>query len=168
MTAGCDEANRGQVRLAAPPPWEGQMPEETTGLDLLLIEDEPNVAAMYALVLMRAGHQVRVLFDGRSGLKSTRRQPPDLVLLDVRLPDLDGYSLLEQLREDPDTAAVPVVILSNFRTPEMAQRGVELGAMAHMLKSETSPAQLRARIEAWREVGLIGPTPTPLETLDIT
>src|ERR1700716_3583712 len=108
------------------------MPEGTTALHLLLIEDDADVAAMYALALMAAGHDVRVAFDGRSGLRAARgRPPPGLLLLDARLPQLEGYALLERLREDPVTATLPVVILSNFRTPEMAQRGVELGAMAH-------------------------------------
>jgi DNA-binding response OmpR family regulator len=139
------------------------MLEETTGLHLLLIEGDPNVAAMYALVLMEAGHNVRVIFDGRAGLRAARRRPPpDLLVLDVRLPQLDGYSLLERLREDPVMATVPVLILANERTQEMTRRGVELGAMAHMLKSETSPAQLRARIDAWFESGILARR----ETLD--
>ena len=123
----------------------------------MLVEDDSNVAAMYALVLMQAGHEVRVVFDGMAALKSARRRPPDLMLLDVRLPLLDGYSLLEQLHEHPDTSSVPVVILSNHRTSEMAERGVELGAVAHLLKSETTPAQLRARIDAWRESRVLVP-----------
>jgi DNA-binding response OmpR family regulator len=139
------------------------MPEGTTPLRLLLIEDDADVAAMYALALMAAGHDVRVAFDGRSGLKAARRRPPpDLLLLDARLPQLEGYALLERLREDQVTATLPVVILSNFRTPEMAQRGVQLGAMAHLLKSETTPGQLRARIDAWCESQIL----RPRETLD--
>lgn len=132
--------------------------EATKPLYLLLIENDSNVAAQYALELMDAGHDVRVLFDGRSGLRAARRRPPpDLVLLDVRLKELDGYVILERLREDPVTATVPVVILSNYRTAEMAQRGIELGAMAHLLKSETSPVQLRARIDAWCASNIISP-----------
>jgi DNA-binding response OmpR family regulator len=127
------------------------MPERRTGLDLLLVEDDSDVAAMYALVLMEAGHDVRVSFDGRSALQSARRRRPDLVLLDVGLPDVDGFSVMDQLREGESTATVPVVILSNYRTPEMTRRGVDLGAMAYLLKSDTTPAQLRARIDGWRE-----------------
>jgi DNA-binding response OmpR family regulator len=126
------------------------MPEASAGLDLLLVEDDSAVAAMYALVLMEAGHEVRVSFDGRSALQSARRRRPDLVLLDVGLPDLDGFSVLDELREAEGTATVPVVILSNYRTSEMTRRGVDLGAMAYLLKSETTPPQLRARIEGWR------------------
>ena len=126
------------------------MPDASAGLDLLLVEDDSAVAAMYALVLMEAGHEVRVSFDGRSALQSARRRRPDLVLLDVGLPDLDGFSVLDELREAEGTATVPVVILSNYRTSEMTRRGVDLGAMAYLLKSETTPPQLRARIDGWR------------------
>jgi DNA-binding response OmpR family regulator len=127
------------------------MPEVRAGLDLLLVEDDSAVAAMYALVLMEAGHDVRVSFDGRSALQSARRRRPDLVLLDVGLPDLDGFAVMDQLREREGTASVPVVILSNYRTPEMTRRGVDLGAMAYLLKTDTTPAQLRSRIDAWRD-----------------
>lgn len=121
------------------------LPEEGAGLDLLLVEDDSDIAAMYALVLMEAGHDVR------SALQSARRRRPDLVLLDVGLPDLDGFTVMDELREREGTAGVPVVILSNYRTPEMTRRGVDLGAMAYLLKSDTTPAQLRTRIDAWRE-----------------
>lgn len=127
------------------------MPEGRAGLDLLLVEDDSDIAAMYALVLMEAGHDVRVSFDGRSALQSARRRRPDLVLLDVGLPDLDGFAVMDELRERDGTAGVPVVILSNYRTPEMTRRGVDLGAMAYLLKSDTAPTQLRTRIDAWRE-----------------
>ena len=127
------------------------MPEGRAGLDLLLVEDDSDIAAMYALVLMEAGHDVRVSFDGRSALQSARRRRPDLVLLDVGLPDLDGFAVMDELRERDGTAGVPVVILSNYRTPEMTRRGVDLGAMAYLLKSDTTPTQLRTRSDAWRE-----------------
>ena len=131
------------------------MSEGRTGLDLLLVEDDSAVAAMYALVLMEAGHEVRVSFDGRSALQAARRRRPDLVLLDVGLPDLDGFAVMDQLREREGTSTVPVVILSNYRTPEMTRRGVDLGAMAYLLKSDTPPGELRTRIDAWREA--LGP-----------
>ena len=143
------------------------MPEERTGLDLLLVEDDSSVAAMYALVLMEAGHEVRVSFDGRSAVQSARRRVPDLVLLDVRLPDLDGFTVVERLRELDDMATVPVVILSNYRTREMTERGVELGVMAYLLKTDITPGQLRARIDVWRDSQVVGGgPPPPVESLD--
>jgi two-component system response regulator MtrA len=143
------------------------MSDVSTGLNLLLVEDDSSVAAMYALVLMEAGHEVRVSFDGRSALQSARRRAPDLVLLDVRLPDLDGFTVVERLRELDDMATVPVVMLSNFRTPEMTERGVELGVMAYLLKTDITPAQLRARIDAWRASQIVGGSPPPpVESLD--
>jgi DNA-binding response OmpR family regulator len=143
------------------------MPEERTGLDLLLVEDDSSVAAMYALVLMEAGHEVRVSFDGRSAVQSARRRVPDLVLLDVRLPDLDGFTVVERLRELDHMSTVPVVMLSNYRTPELTERGVELGVMAYLLKTDITPKQLRARIDGWRESQLVGAPPPPaIESLD--
>ncbi len=143
------------------------MPEESAGLDLLLVEDDSSVAAMYALVLMEAGHDVRVSFDGRSAVQSARRRVPDLVLLDVRLPDLDGFTVVERLRELDHMSTVPVVILSNYRTPELTGRGVELGVMAYLLKNDITPKLLRARIDGRHESQLVGgQPPPPVESLD--
>src|SRR5258706_8630777 len=80
---------------------------------VLFVEDDPSVAQMYKLKLELDGYDVEVASDGEQALEVARRQAPDIIFLDIRLPKLDGFGVLEALREDPKTANVPVVILSN-------------------------------------------------------
>jgi CheY-like chemotaxis protein len=78
-----------------------------------------------------------------------RASLPDIIFLDIRLPKLGGLEVLEALRSDPDTEAVPVVILSSHSEKELVDRGAKLGALDHLIKSKTTPAMLEAGIEKW-------------------
>jgi putative two-component system response regulator len=74
---------------------------------------------------------------------------PDLICLDLGLPGMGGLEVLERLRNEPDTASVPVVILTNFSEPEMVERGRSLGAQDYLIKVDTPPAQLAAAARRW-------------------
>jgi len=116
---------------------------------VLLVEDDPSVAQMYRLKLELDGYRVDVAPDGEIALDMARRAMPDIVFLDIRLPRLDGLGVLEALRADPATEPVPVVILSNFSERELVERGAKLGALDHLIKSQTTPARLVGGMERW-------------------
>jgi DNA-binding response OmpR family regulator len=116
---------------------------------VLFVEDDPSVAQMYKLKLELDGYDVEVASDGEMALESARQSPPDIVFLDIRLPKLDGFSVLEALREDDRTKRVPVVILSNYSERELVDRGVKLGALEYLIKSQTTPARLAGGMEGW-------------------
>ena len=118
-------------------------------LRVLLVEDDPSVAQMYKLKLELDGYRVEVAPDGEAALEMARRGTPDIVFLDIRLPRLDGLGVLEALRSDPATEPLPVVILSNFNEAELVERGARLGALDHLIKSQTTPARLVGGIEGW-------------------
>jgi DNA-binding response OmpR family regulator len=118
-------------------------------LKVLLVEDDPEVAEMYRFRLEVDGYRVVVAPDGETALRLASEDPPDLVYLDLRLPTIDGFAVLEALRADPRTGTVPVVILTNFSDPEQVERGRRLGAMAYLVKAETSPSALADRMEQW-------------------
>ena len=122
---------------------------ETEDVRVLLVEDDPSVAQMYKLKLELDGYQVDVAPDGVSALELARSAMPDIVFLDIRLPKLDGLSVLEALRADPATEPLPVVILSNFNEKELVERGARLGALDHLIKSQTTPAKLVGGLEGW-------------------
>ena len=123
--------------------------KEPDELRVLLVEDDPSVAQMYKLKLELDGYRVEVAPDGEAALEMARRTAPDIVFLDIRLPKLDGLGVLEALRSDPATEPVPVVILSNFNEAELVERGAKLGALDHLIKSQTTPARLVGGIESW-------------------
>ena len=116
---------------------------------VLLTEDDPIVAELYRLRLDREGHDVAVAGDGEAALEAVRQEPPDLVLLDIRMPRLSGVAVLEQMRADEQTRAVPVVMLTNYSDPAQVERCRELGIEAYLVKSRTTPRQLADWIERW-------------------
>ncbi len=104
---------------------------------------------MYRLKLELDGYAVDVAGDGITALEKARTLRPDIVFLDLRLPKLDGLAVLERLRADTSTAAIPVVILSNWNEKELVERGISLGALDHLIKSQTTPARLSQRLKDW-------------------
>lgn len=116
---------------------------------VLFVEDDPAVAEMYKLKLELDGYQVEVAGDGEVALKMARTSLPDIIFLDLRLPKLGGLEVLEALRADPETQAIPVVILSSHSEQELVERGAKLGALDHLIKSKTTPAMLEAGMETW-------------------
>lgn len=116
---------------------------------VLFVEDDASVAQMYRLKLELDGYVVDVASDGLAALEKARALHPDIIFLDIRLPKLDGLTVLERLREDASTARIPVVILSNWNEKELVERGVMLGALDHLIKSQTTPARLSQRLADW-------------------
>lgn len=118
------------------------------GLRVLLVEDDQALAVMYRIKLRAEGFQVELAADGPSGLEAAVERTPQLLLLDIRLPGFDGLELLRLLREDGRTAGLPVIVLSNYGDEEMVERGARLGALAHLIKAQTTPASLAQTIRA--------------------
>jgi CheY-like chemotaxis protein len=116
---------------------------------VLFVEDDASVAQMYRLKLELDGYAVDVAGDGLAALDKARASHPDIIFLDIRLPKLDGLGVLEALRADISTAPIPVVILSNWNEKELVERGIKLGALDHMIKSQTTPAKLSQRLKDW-------------------
>ena len=116
---------------------------------VLFVEDDPSVAQMYKLKLELDGYDVVVVPDGEKALELARSDRPDIVFLDIRLPKLDGFGVLEALRNEPKTERLPVVILSNYSERELIDRGLRLGALDYLIKTQTTPAHLSSSLEKW-------------------
>jgi DNA-binding response OmpR family regulator len=116
-------------------------------IKVLLIEDDSAAVEMYRLRLVSDGYIVVVAEDGEQGLEMASSEAPDFIYLDVRLPKIDGFEVLERLRSNPDTAAIPVIILTNFGEPEFRERGLKLGALEFLVKADTTPSRLSAAVE---------------------
>jgi CheY-like chemotaxis protein len=116
---------------------------------VLFVEDDALVAQMYRLKLELDGYIVDIAGDGLAALEKAREMQPDIIFLDIRLPKLDGLSVLERLRKDPSMEHTPVVILSNWNEQELVERGIKLGALDHLIKSQTTPARLSQRLADW-------------------
>ena len=116
---------------------------------VLFVEDDPAVAQMYKLKLELDGYHVEVAPDGELALSMARSELPDIIFLDIRLPKLDGFGVLEALRKEPKTERLPVVILSNYSENQLIERGLRLGALDYLIKTQTTPAHLSSGLEKW-------------------
>jgi len=126
-------------------------PEEAVDdeVNVLFVEDDEAVADMYKLKLELDGYSVTVAADGETAVDLALKDPPDLVFLDIRLPSMDGFQVLEVLRSDERTRYVPVVILSNYGEDELVERGFRLGALEYLIKSQTTPSRVSGEIPSW-------------------
>jgi DNA-binding response OmpR family regulator len=111
---------------------------------LLVVEDDPDIALALRLLLTRAGHQVAHAKDGRTGLRDAYSERPELVILDIGLPGMDGWQVLERLR---DVSDVPVLLLTAHGQESDKVRGLRGGADDYLTKPFTN-AELVARVEA--------------------
>jgi CheY-like chemotaxis protein len=126
------------------------MREPAEPFSILLVEDDRATADMYASALRLDGCSVQIAGDGWCGLRVAQQHAPDLLLLDVHLPGLDGHSVLSVLRRYGDTWSPPAIMLSNETSPDVLQRSMELGAVAHLVKCETTPAELCSVVRTCR------------------
>jgi phosphate regulon transcriptional regulator PhoB len=115
--------------------------------DVLVVEDEPDIRNLIVLHLSRDGYRCRTATTGPDALREARSQPPDLIVLDLMLPELDGLEVCRRLRADPTTAALPVIMLTAKADEVDRIVGLELGADDYIVKP-FSPKELVARVRA--------------------
>lgn len=119
-----------------------------SALRILLIEDDPDIQRMVQLALKyQGGHQVRVASGGVQGLAMALADKPDLILLDVMMPEMDGHETCRRLKADAQTQAIPVVFLSARAQQAEIQKGLDLGAVGYLVKP-FDPMTLGAQLEA--------------------
>jgi two-component system phosphate regulon response regulator PhoB len=114
---------------------------------VLVVEDERDIAALVAYHLTREGYSVRTVSNGSDALEAVAAQRPDLVVLDLMLPEWSGYDILKEVRRRPELADVPVVVLTARREEADRIKGLELGADDYVTKP-FSPQELVLRIGA--------------------
>ncbi|MBO0689811.1 MAG: response regulator [Candidatus Dormibacteraeota bacterium] len=117
--------------------------------NLVLVEDDAAYAEIYKFRLEQDGYRVALAADGRSGLELIRETRPDLVYLDIRLPEMTGIEVLHSLRGDPATADLPVVVLSNYDEAQLREEGFQLGVLEWLVKAHVTPADLAERTGRW-------------------
>ncbi|MGB1937470.1 MAG: response regulator transcription factor [Akkermansiaceae bacterium] len=112
---------------------------------VLVIEDEEDIADLVAFNLRRAGYQVETASDGIKGLGAAKALLPDLIVLDLMMPGMDGISLFKELKREPATRVIPVIMLTARGQTEDRIRGLEVGADDYMTKP-FSPKELSLRV----------------------
>ena len=113
---------------------------------ILVVEDDPDQLEIISLSLKAAGFAIGTAANGTDALVKTRSISPDLIILDLMLPGLNGFDVCESLRRDPATASVPIIILTGMRTQFGRFAGLESGANDFLLKP-FNPDQLVSKVE---------------------
>ncbi len=105
------------------------MPEK-----ILIVEDEESLLKLESILLTTKGYLVRGATTGTAALEAIAEEKPDLVLLDIMLPGLDGFSVCEKIKQNPETSHIPVILLTAKKTPEDLARGEAVGADQYITK----------------------------------
>jgi len=114
---------------------------------ILFIEDESALQKTFGDILKNKGYGVLKALDGESGLRSAKGERPDLILLDLILPKMDGFEVLKELKENEETKNIPVIILTNLEETEDIQKALELGATTYLVKSSYTLEEVVNKIE---------------------
>jgi len=112
---------------------------------VLIADDDADILSLVKAVLERSGYEVVAATDGAEALASVRARKPDLAVLDIAMPEVDGLEVLRRLRADPTTSELPVVLLSARAQEADVERGFAIGASAY-LKKPFSPRELSEHV----------------------
>jgi len=114
---------------------------------ILIVEDDSFLRSLLVKKLSSSGFSVLESADGNKALKSAKADKPSLILLDLLLPTIDGFEVLEKLKQDPDTAKISVIVLSNLGQKEDIDKCLNLGATDYLIKSQLTPEEIIVRVK---------------------
>ena len=131
---------------------------------LLIVDDEADTLRLVSLMLERQGYEILTAKDGKTALEIVAANKPDLILLDVMMPDMDGFEVAKILRGDPDTETIPIIMFTAKSQVEDKITGLEAGADVYLSKP-TQPRELFAQVKAVlsrsQKTRTLTPPPTP-------
>ncbi len=116
-------------------------------MKILIIEDDKFLRDLMSQKLTKEGFSVKEALDGEEGLKMALEEPPDLVLLDLILPRIDGFGVLERIKKEQKLSHLPVLILSNLGQKEDVQRALSMGAQDFLIKSNFTLGEIVEKIK---------------------
>ena len=114
---------------------------------ILIIEDDSFLSEMYSTKLIEEGFETEVASDGKQGFEKIKTINPDLVLLDIVLPKMDGFEILEKIKKDNEFKNVPVVLLTNLGQKNEVERGMSLGADEYIIKAHFTPTAVVSKVK---------------------
>lgn len=114
---------------------------------ILLIEDEEVLCNLLEKRLTKEGYEISIARDGLDGLKKMREIKPDLILLDIVMPKMGGFEVLEEMKKDHDLEDIPVIIISNSGQPVEIDRAKELGVKDWLIKTEFDPQEVIEKVK---------------------
>lgn len=116
---------------------------------ILIVEDEEFLLDLYDKKLEEVGFEVVKAKNGIEGLSLAQLELPDLILLDILMPQIDGYEMLEKIKAGSKTKNIPVIIFSNLSQREEIEKGLELGAKDFIIKTNVTPTEMVTKVKEY-------------------
>lgn len=116
---------------------------------ILIIDDDPYVRRLYGHLFNHSKYQIELSEDGFDGYEKAKASVPNLILLDIMMPKMNGLELLKKLKQEPLTKDVPIIMLTNVCDQESAQTAAELGATGFIVKSQLEPEKLKEVVDTY-------------------
>lgn len=115
---------------------------EKNKIHVLLVEDDAFLSGIYQKKFEMEGFKVSVSDNGEKAVADARKKKPDIILLDILLPKLDGFAVLNKLKADREIKDIPVILLTNLGQKEDVQKGLDLGAADYLIKAHFKPSEV--------------------------
>ena len=115
---------------------------------VLIIEDDTMILDMYTLKFSQEGFEVHAAEDGQKGWDQAQSVQPDVILLDIILPEMDGFTVLKNLKGDEALKDIPVILLTNLGQDGDVKKGLELGANDYLIKANYTPSQVLDKVKS--------------------
>lgn len=123
------------------------MANKDTKNNILVIEDDIFLADLYKTKFTLEGYNVFVAYDGEKGLDAVKKKMPDVILLDLVLPKLGGFEVLEKIKSSKKTQNIPVILLTNLSQKADVDKGLKMGAEDYLIKAHFMPSEVVAKIK---------------------
>jgi len=114
---------------------------------ILVVEDDKFLRELISQKLATEGYDVIEAVDGDKGIEKIRTEKPDMVLLDLIIPGIDGFEVLAKMKADPGTANIAVIVLSNLGQKDDIEKGLEMGANDYLIKAHFTPGEIVEKIQ---------------------
>ncbi|PJC25382.1 MAG: response regulator [Candidatus Tagabacteria bacterium CG_4_9_14_0_2_um_filter_41_11] len=113
---------------------------------ILFIEDEMRLQEVLGAKLKAEGYEILAAMDGKSGLEIAEKEKPDLILLDLILPKMDGFHVLEAIKANPSISVIPIIVLSNLESGKDIERCLSLGVRSYLAKTNYSLEEIAQKV----------------------
>ncbi|MDD3284988.1 MAG: response regulator [Patescibacteria group bacterium] len=121
------------------------MPDKKT--KVLIVEDETMLVNMYIAKFEKEGFETVQAENGKKGIEVAREEKPDIILLDIIMPEMDGFMVLKELKSTPETKNIPIIMLTNLGQEEDVEKGNKLGAIGYLVKANLTPSQVVDKVK---------------------
>lgn len=120
---------------------------EKDKVHVLIVEDDIFLSGIYQKKFEMEGYKVSTADNGEKGLTDAKKKKPAVILLDILLPKLDGFAVLEKLKSDPATKDIPVILLTNLGQKDDVEKGLEAGAVDYLIKAHFKPSEIVEKVK---------------------